>query len=141
MRQLSIPTLLVGSCIAFSASAATLQDIKGHVAINRGEGFLPVTDAIEAGVGDLVRAGKGGSANLLYSEGCVVKVKAGSLVRVSAKAPCKATYYLGEQSDSGFISQLGPFALGGAAAFTAFCISTCDNNATGNNRSDKSASP
>jgi len=117
------------------ASAATLDSVTGQVAVNRGDGFRLVEGTVQTGAGDLIKAGPSGSANLIYADGCVVKVKPGSLLRVSAKSPCKATYYLGDQSDSGFIRQLGPFALGGAAVFTAFCISTCDNNGTGNNRS------
>lgn len=59
----------------------------------------------------------------MYPDGCVINVRSGSVVRVGAKSPCKATYSLDGQSDQAFIRNLGPFALGAALAFTGFATS------------------
>lgn len=134
MRQLVVPTLLVGLCIGPSALAATLEAVKGQVAINRGEGFRRVEGTIQAGAGDLVMASQGGSANLIYPDGCFIKVKPGSVIRVGVNSPCKATYALDGQENSGFVSQLGPFAIGGAAVFTAFAFSAFADDEGGGNR-------
>lgn len=60
MRQLLVPTFLVGFCVGPSALAATLDAVKGQVAINRGEGFRRVEGTVQAGTGDLVMASQGG---------------------------------------------------------------------------------
>ena len=133
MRQLFVPATLVRLCISSSAFAATLSDVAGQVAINKGDGFQRVEGTTQARAGDLIVARQGGRANLTYEDGCLVKVRPGSPVRVSAKSPCNATYMLNGQSEPGFLRQLGPFFLGGAAVFTAFCISACDDD-RGNGR-------
>ena len=96
MRLLSLlPALAVGLFVSSSAFAASLEAVRGEVSINRGEGFKRVTGPTEARAGDLLMASPGGSAKLVYSDGCPVRVIPGTVVRVGAKSPCKAMYYAG----------------------------------------------
>ena len=124
MRLPCTPTLLVVLCLASPASAATLDQIDGLISINRGEGFLSIAETTQARTGDLISAGPSGTARLTYDDGCVVRIRPNTVVRVRSPSPCKAGYLLNDP----FLSQLGPFALGGAAVFAAFCISACDDD-------------
>jgi hypothetical protein len=138
MRQLLVPTFLVGLCIGWSAFAATLDGVTGNVVINRGDGFQRVVGTTKARAGDLIVAHATGRAILTYEDGCLVKIRPGPVVRVGAKSPCTAAYSLGGDYNlkdggepPGFISQLAPFGIGAAAAFTAFCISACGDDDEG----------
>jgi hypothetical protein len=83
-----------------------------------------------ARAGNQVMAGPGGSANIVYPDGCVVKVDPGTVVNVSESSPCNA----------GFVTNLAPFAVGAAIVGGAFAISTIDNE-NDNNNNNKPASP
>ena len=86
MRLLSLlPALAVGLLVSSSAFAASLEAVRGEVSINRGEGFKRVTGPTEARAGDLLMASPGGSAKLVYSDGCPVRVIPGTVVRVGAQ--------------------------------------------------------
>ena len=141
MRHYGVAILLSGLILAAPALGASVQSIQGEISINRGDGFRAVTAPIQTRAGDLVRASRGSRAKVVYKDGCVVEVKGGTVVRVGTKSPCKTPYNLkddcfGSKSlckpeyvlDEGFTNNLGPFALGAAAAFTAFCISACDDD-------------
>lgn len=131
MRHYGMAILLAGSILATPALGASVQSIQGEISINRGDGFRAVTAPIQTRAGDLVRASRDSHAKVVYEDGCVVEVRPGRVVRVSAISPCKAGYATGNQ---GFVNNLGPFALGTAAAFTAFCISACDDDEGGRSR-------
>ena len=82
--------------------------------------WLPLRwDTIQASAGDLISAGPAGSARLTYDDGCVARVRPNT----TATSPCQAGYLL---NNPGFVGQLGPFGIGAAAVFTAFCSSACD---------------
>lgn len=68
------------------AISATLQVISGYVAVNRGGGARPVTGALELRVGDTVIARDGGSAVIVYQDGCRVQVDATQLAKVRGDA-------------------------------------------------------
>ena len=131
MRYYGAVILLSGLILATPALGASVQSIQGEISINRGDGFRAVTAPIQTRAGDLVRAQRSSYAKVVYDDGCVVEVKPSRVVRVSAISPCKAGYVIGNQ---GFVNNLGPFALGTAAAFTAFCISACDDDDGGRSR-------
>ena len=67
-----VPVLALFSSL--SASAATVEAVKGKVLINRGEGFQQTASGAQAKAGDLVMASAGGSAKLVYPGGCQIKV-------------------------------------------------------------------
>ncbi len=56
--------------LSSSTWAATLQPGSGQLSVNQGQGFQPVNSRIDANVGDSVMVGPGGSATLVYDDGC-----------------------------------------------------------------------
>ena len=81
--------------------AATVQAARGQVLVNTGTGYRPVRSGTSVNPGAIVVVGAGGSAQVVYPDGCVVPVGAGgnpvhSVLQVS---PCQGggadyTYYL-----------------------------------------------
>ena len=113
--------LLVGSS-AFAASLETsLEEVRGEVSINRGDGFQRITGRTNPRAGDLLLASPGGSAKLVYSDGCPVRVTPGTVIRVAAKSPCKAMYYAGLEEPERDLG-LWPFFAGAGAVFLTACI-------------------
>jgi hypothetical protein len=72
-----------------AANAATLTDISGSVLVNKGEGFVATTGAIELNVGDKVMVGEGGFATVSY-DNCAIALDKPTLHAVSKVAPCDA---------------------------------------------------
>jgi hypothetical protein len=71
------------------ALAATVHAFDGHVSINRGDGFTHVAGDSTVHPGDLVMAGAHGGAEIVYDDGCRMKVDPGSVIRVSDTSPCQ----------------------------------------------------
>jgi hypothetical protein len=84
--------LLALSCaacmIASGVEAATLGAIQGNVLVNRGGGYETVRGAMNLKPGDTVMAQAGGSAQIVYPDGCVVPVEVGAVVAVGEASPC-----------------------------------------------------
>jgi hypothetical protein len=68
--------------------AATLGAIQGKVLVNRGGGYETVRGATNLDCGDTVMAQRGGSAQIVYHDGCVVPVEEGAVVAVGEASPC-----------------------------------------------------
>jgi hypothetical protein len=123
-------SLLAGSAV----SAATLEGIQGEVMINTGAGYRFVSGVVELKPGDMVIANAGGTAQLMYGDGCTVPVQAGGFVTVSADSPCLTTQANGDGAPA-----INPttFTIGavvvGAGVGAAFLLK--------GNSSDKPASP
>ena len=80
-------------CAVLTASpswAAVVQPGLGNLTINQGQGFKPVTAAVSANVGDSVMVGPGGSATVVYEDGCKVDVRPGAVITVAPLSPCAA---------------------------------------------------
>jgi hypothetical protein len=110
---------IVTALMIASAHAATLTNVEGAVSINRGDGYVPVVNGATVGPGDRVRTLKG-SVNVVYENGCPVKVGPHEVVLVQAAAPgCTPAGGLKD----GFVApapELGPwFGVGVAVAFGA----------------------
>ena len=71
-----------------SGWAATLQPGQGNLTINQGQGFQPVNNRIDANVGDSVMVGPGGSATVVYDDGCKVNVEPGTVATIGPLSPC-----------------------------------------------------
>jgi hypothetical protein len=71
-----------------SAWAATLQPGQGALSVNQGQGFQQVNTRIDANVGDSVMVGPGGSASVVYDDGCTVDVQPGSVTTIAPLSPC-----------------------------------------------------
>ena len=95
MRHLSSAAFFLGLLLCSGASASTVDSIKGRILLNRGDGFQVVAAPTTAKPGDKIMASPGGSAKLLYADGCAVDVRPEAVVTVGAKSPCTAPYLAG----------------------------------------------
>jgi hypothetical protein len=68
--------------------AATVEPGSGDLTINQGQGFKPVTSRSSASVGDSVMVGPGGSATVVYDDGCKVRVRPGAVATIAPLSPC-----------------------------------------------------
>ncbi|MEZ5899144.1 MAG: hypothetical protein R3D51_06575 [Hyphomicrobiaceae bacterium] len=114
----------------YAAKAATVEVIRGRVSINAGEGFLPVSGSAAAGSGNTVMAAPGAAANIVYENGCKVRVEAGNVAVVSSTPPTCANAQQIASSDQGLLI-LGALAVGGVVAGVAIMSSDEDKPASG----------
>lgn len=70
--------------------AATVNVLSGPVSVNKGGGFKSIKSSTSAGSGDLVMAGAGGSAEIIYDEGCKQTINSGESLSVADASICKA---------------------------------------------------
>jgi hypothetical protein len=134
----SIAALLVITT-AGQALAATVNATSGQVLINRGEGYMMVAGSTQANAGDTIVVNPGGSAQIMYPDGCVVDVSPGSVATVLAQSPCGSggggssssteTAATNSGSNNGTLFAIGALAVGGGVAAALFL------------QKDKSASP
>jgi hypothetical protein len=71
-----------------SAYAATVNATQGQVLLNLGQGYRQVTGSSEAGPGAIVVANPGGSAQVVYPDGCPVTVTPGMVYTIEPQSPC-----------------------------------------------------
>lgn len=76
---------------AGALEAASVSGISGDVAVNQGDGFRAVTAPTIVSPGDVVMASPGGSASIVYDNGCVEAVAAGQTAVVSQDPKCENT--------------------------------------------------
>ena len=83
--------LSLGSAVIFatSALAATVTRDQGEVFLNRGSGYKPVTQPMEASVGDQVMVKPKGQARVVFPDGCSVLVSLGMVFTIGSKSPCE----------------------------------------------------
>jgi hypothetical protein len=74
--------------VASPTWAATVEPGFGDLTINHGQGFKPVTSRINANVGDAVMVGPGGSATVVYEDGCKVDIRPGAVTTIAPLSPC-----------------------------------------------------
>jgi hypothetical protein len=67
------------------ALAATVNATSGQVLINRGEGYMMVAGSTQGNPGDTIVANPGGSAQIVYPDGCAVDVSPGSVATIAAQ--------------------------------------------------------
>jgi hypothetical protein len=92
-----------------SAIAATLDSVQGTVQVNTGAGFHKVAGAAQVAPGTSVMADPGASAQILYSDGCRIPVRPGSVAVVAPISPCaqgQAAPGLGPQTQENTIYDL-----------------------------------
>ena len=119
------------ACSVGSVNAATIENISGVVMVNKGNGFKKVSTSQQVGTGDSVLAQSGGSARIVYANGCSITVEPGNVQPVVPEDLC----ILGNSSSAGLLSTEvvvgGLVVAGGVAA--AIVLSNSGN--------DKRASP
>lgn len=76
------------SSVSTTANATTIQDINGSVSVNSGSGYNAVGAQTNVSTGDTVTVGPGGSATIVYADGCRVTVAEGQVVAVQELSPC-----------------------------------------------------
>jgi hypothetical protein len=82
--------LCVGCSIlaATPSFAATIEPGQGDLSVNQGQGFKPINSRIDANVGDSVMVGTGGTATVVYGDGCKVNVQPGAVTTIAPLSPC-----------------------------------------------------
>jgi hypothetical protein len=84
-----LSALCIGCTLLNSATwATTVEPGQGDLSINRGQGFKPVKSSANAQVGDSVMVGPGGSATVVYEDGCKVNVQPGTVTTIAPLSPC-----------------------------------------------------
>ncbi|WP_290885942.1 hypothetical protein [Arenimonas sp.] len=74
---------------AFAAdSVATLSAQQGTVLVNQGDEFVTATESQALLAGDRVMVMEGGSAQITFTDGCVLPLTSGSLVDVPEVSTC-----------------------------------------------------
>jgi len=89
-RRRLFSVLSIG-CAVLAASpswAAVIEPGVGDLTINQGQGFKPVTTRASANVGDSVMVGPGGSATVVYDDGCKLTIRPGAVLTIAPLSPC-----------------------------------------------------
>jgi hypothetical protein len=108
-----IASVVIASLIATGAEAAVLANVQGSVIVNRGDGFQPAQGGASIAPGDRVRVVQG-SAEILYENGCVVRVGSGQMVAVLHTPPnCKAGSSVSSGGNSGDSATMTYVYIGG----------------------------
>ena len=89
-RSRFFSALCIGCTLLISGQswAAIIEPGSGDLTINHGQGFKPVTSRASANVGDSVMVGPGGSATVVYDDGCKVNVQPGAVTAIAPLSPC-----------------------------------------------------
>lgn len=86
---LSFACVLLGTISCF---AATVEPTQGNLYISSGPGFYSVNGRIDAEVGSRLMVSPGGSATVVYPDGCTVAVQPGAVTTIAASSPCTNPY-------------------------------------------------
>jgi hypothetical protein len=107
--------------VASPSWAAVIEPGSGDLTLNQGQGFKPVTSGNTANVGDSVMVGPGGSATVVYDDGCKVAVKPGAVTTIAPLSPCATGSNAQNHDDTwGWIIGATLFGIGiGVAAYEA----------------------
>ena len=83
--------VILAGCFGTPSFAATVSVVQGQVLVNRGQGYEQVVGTTSANPGDTIVVNPGGSAQVVYPDGCTVPVVPGSVVSVASQSPCLVT--------------------------------------------------
>jgi hypothetical protein len=117
--------------VSSAAGAATVDDIQGRILVDRGDGFKRISGPIGARPGTRVMANPGGSATIIYDNGCRELVEPGAVVTVKREGPCQVG------GVSPYVA--GAVVIGGGAAL-AIGLSNRSSR-TSSSQADRPASP
>ena len=115
VMRLIAGTLCCAALLSGSAWAATLEPGQGNLSINQGSGFQPVNARVDAKIGDSVEVTPGGSAILIYGDGCQVQVQPGAVVTVAPLSPCASGSYA-QDNNNNTATEIGALAVVGGIA-------------------------
>lgn len=143
MRIVPVLSVLVASVsLSVASFAATVSPIEGQLSISSGQGYRSVTGPTPGAAGDVIIASPGGSGEIVYDDGCRIRVVPGGVVTVAAKSPCRDRMALGgsmkdspvveePRRDYGFIAPL--VAVGGTVGAVIYFATKGDDNGAGAN--------
>jgi|SRR5690242_17260538 len=99
-RRPVVSVLAVGCAllVASPSWAAMIEPGIGDLTINQGQGFKPVTNPATGNVGDSVMVGPGGSATVVYDDGCRVPVQPGAVSTIAPLSPCASGSYAADMA-------------------------------------------
>ncbi len=102
-RKGLLRTLCLGCSVLIASPtwAATIEPGLGDVSVNHGRGFSPVNSRSGANVGDSVMVGPGGTATIVYEDGCRVDVRPGAVTTIAPLSPCASGSYAQDQQYCG----------------------------------------
>jgi hypothetical protein len=86
---LAAVAFITGTAIGGATFAATVTATQGQVMINRGQGYQLLVGSTEADPGATVIVNPGGSAQVVYPDGCAVTVEPFTVHAINAKSPCE----------------------------------------------------
>jgi hypothetical protein len=121
---------LSAALLSTSSFAATISATQGQVLVNQGSGYQQVVGSVDVGSGATIVVNPGGSAQIVYPDGCAVAVQPGSVYTISPQSPCLAQGGQTTTGVNGTTLALGAVVVGGGVAALLLL-----------NSSDKSASP
>ena len=98
--------------LSTSSWATTVEPGQGNLTINEGHGYQPINSQINAKVGDSVMVAPGGSATVVYDDGCKVSVQPDAVTTIAPLSPCASGSYA---QDDGY-NWTGALVMGGVAA-------------------------
>ncbi len=90
MRRIALSMAVATGFFCPAAFAATVQDISGPVLANEGVGFKRVAGTRPVAPGTRLIANPGGSATIVYDNGCIERVEPGVVVTVKPAGACEA---------------------------------------------------
>jgi hypothetical protein len=112
---------VLGTAIGGAALAATVTATQGQVMINRGQGYQLLVGSTEVDPGATVIVNPGGSAQVVYPDGCQVAVEPFTVHAINAISPCEdKSATAAESSKKTLYYALGGVAVlaGGAVAYS-----------------------
>lgn len=123
-------------CLAmlFSTSswAASIEPGQGSLTLNQGQGFQPVNSRIDANVGDSVMVAPGGSATVVYEDGCTVNVQPGAVTTIAPLSPCASGSYAQDNGSNWVGALVMGGVAGGLAALAGYEASKSTTSSTVN---------
>ncbi len=120
-----------------SVQAAELVNVMGSVSVNHGQGFQPTSIGTYVVPGDRVRAADG-SADIVYDNGCTVRVGPRQVVLVTSEPPVcsggglKDGGPVGAPAEEPLVAPwvVGSLTLGGAIGWVAALTNNNENAST-----------
>jgi hypothetical protein len=107
---------IAGTLLSTSSFAATVNATQGQVLVNQGQGYQQVAGSAEIGPGATVVVNPGGSAQIVYPDGCAVTVDPGSVYTIAPQSPCLPQDPQTSPGLSGASLAVGAVIVGGGVA-------------------------
>jgi len=134
-------SIALGCGLLASTSAwATYVLPSGGVAVSHGEGFRQITETTDVTVGDSVIASPGGSAKIVYDDGCTEEVKPGDIATVKPGSPCNPGAYVAP-SHAARPYIIGAAVVGGVVTVAVLLGQNSSSGHKNKNKNANSASP